>query len=266
MATENRRGIGAVADATGLTVRTLHYYEEIGLLGPTDRTPAGHRRYGQHDIERLYRIALLRRFGLSVDGVREALDADQQALSSLMAAHLATVETRLAAEQRLRTRLASLVDRLEAATGSDTDDLLDLLEDMTVLDSLLDRRIAVLVYDDIEMAVDHLTRVFGFGPGEVVRDDDGRAVHGAVHAGDGEFWLHLESPEFALRSPKHLGAATATMAVMVADVDAHHEYAVGQGADIRYPPTDQPYGFREYGAADPEGHLWSFMRPLDSPS
>jgi MerR family transcriptional regulator, thiopeptide resistance regulator len=48
--------------------------------------------------------------------------------------------------------------------------------------------------------------------------------------------------------------------VLVDDVDDHHRHAVGEGATIRYPPVDQPYGFREYSALDPEGHLWSFMR------
>ncbi|MGH3627877.1 MAG: VOC family protein [Sciscionella sp.] len=40
---------------------------------------------------------------------------------------------------------------------------------------------------------------------------------------------------------------------MVEDVDAHHAHAVGAGAEIVHPPTDQPYGFREYSARDPEG-------------
>lgn len=53
------------------------------------------------------------------------------------------------------------------------------------------------------------------------------------------------------------------MAVMVDDVDAHHERSVARGAVILYPPVDQPDGYREYSARDPEGGLWSFMRPLD---
>jgi MerR family transcriptional regulator, thiopeptide resistance regulator len=42
---------------------------------------------------------------------------------------------------------------------------------------------------------------------------------------------------------------------MVDDVDAHHTRAAEAGAEIVYPPTDQPYGFREYSARDPEGGL-----------
>jgi hypothetical protein len=38
--------------------------------------------------------------------------------------------------------------------------------------------------------------VFGFGPGQLTRDDDGTVIHGEVHAGDGVIWLHPEAPDF----------------------------------------------------------------------
>jgi hypothetical protein len=56
--------VGELAAATGLTVRTLHYHEEIGLLVSSGRTHAGHRVYDDTDVARLYRICLLRRLGL----------------------------------------------------------------------------------------------------------------------------------------------------------------------------------------------------------
>lgn len=76
-------------------------------------------------------------------------------------------------------------------------------------------------------------------------------------------WLHQVSPEFGLVSPKTLGAATGTTAVMVEDVDAHYRQALDEDAEIMYPPTDQLYGYREYSARDPKGGLWSFMKPVD---
>jgi DNA-binding transcriptional MerR regulator len=261
-ATDQLRKIGEIAEATGMTIRALHYYEEVGLLTPTARTDAGHRLYGPAAVERLYRISLLRQLGLPLDRIRASLATDGTSLRSLMTEHLATIETRLADEHRLRGRLVTLVGTLESDEDT-TGDLLSVLEDMTMLETTVNRRIAILVYEDLEAAFDHLIRVFGFGPGELWRDPDGNVVHGEIQAGDGEFWLHTESEEFALRSPKHLGGASGTMAVMVDDVDAHHRYAVEQGATIRYAPVDQEYGYREYSAVDPEGHLWSFMKPLD---
>ncbi|MEZ5134546.1 MAG: hypothetical protein R2699_05685 [Acidimicrobiales bacterium] len=74
--------------------------------------------------------------------------------------------------------------------------------------------------------------MFGLLPGELTRDDDGTVVHAELHAGDGVIWLHRETDEFGLASPQSVGAATGSMAVMVADVDEHHRRAAALGADV----------------------------------
>ena len=257
-----RRKIGEIAEATGMTVRALRYYEEIGLLTPVARTDAGHRLYGTDAVERLYRISLLRQLGVPLDGIRASVTSPGTDLRTLMRDHLAAVDARLANETRLRSRLVQLIGKLTSIEDT-TGELLNVLEDMTMLETKLDRRIAILVYADMEAAFHYLIRVYGFGPGELMRNPDGNAVHGEIHTGDGEFWLHTESEAFGLRSPRHLGGASATMAVMVDDVDAHYRHATAEGATIQYEPVDQDYGYREYSAVDPEGHLWSFMKPLD---
>lgn len=255
------RRIGEIAAAAGLTVRTLHYYEEIGLLTPAGRSESGHRLYGPDAVERLYRISLLRDLGLPLEKIRATLADTDTDVRSLVVDHLAALEAQLVRVNRLRSRLVQLADRLDSGEDT-TSDLLSVMEDMNMMETTLDRRIAILVYEDIEGAFDYLTRVFGFGPGEPTRDPDGTAIHGEIHAGDGEFWLHRKSEPFGLRSPSHLGGASGTMAIMVDDVDAHYRHAVEQRATIRFVPTDQPYGYREYSAVDLEGHLWSFMKPL----
>jgi MerR family transcriptional regulator, thiopeptide resistance regulator len=122
--------------------------------------------------------------------------------------------------------------------------------------------IPILVYADLQAAHEHLTRVFGF-QGRLDSDENGQAVHGEVDLGDGVLWLHQESDEYRLASPDNAGISTGMMAVVVDDVDDHFARARDEGADIVYEPVDQPYGYREYSARDPEGHLWSFMKPLD---
>jgi uncharacterized glyoxalase superfamily protein PhnB len=135
---------------------------------------------------------------------------------------------------------------------------------MTMLDTAVQARITLLVYTDIAAAHDWLVRVFGLGPGRIDRDEQGRSVHAELRAGDGVIWLHSEQADdqFQLRSPQSLGAATATIAVMIDDVDAHYRQARAAGAVVVQEPTDQPYGYRVYSAKDLEGHFWSFMRPL----
>jgi len=257
------RRVGKLAEAGGLTVRTLHYYEEIGLLRPSGRTEAGHRLYSDADVERLYRISLLRRLGLRLEDIARALDDPAWNLQSALSAHLGDLDRRLEATSRLRARINHLVAQSTTTEGPKTDDLLKILEEMTMLDTTVQRRIALLVYRDLQAAHDYLVRVFGLGPGRLTKDDHGRIVHGELQAGDGVVWLHPELASMGLSSPAAVGASTACMAVIVDDVDAHFRHASEAGASIEYEPVDQHYGYREYGARDSEGHLWSFMKPLD---
>jgi DNA-binding transcriptional MerR regulator len=71
---ENRLTVGELAGRTGLTVRTLHHWDELGLLAPAERTGAGYRLYGESEVERVYRITALRSLGLELSQIRELLD------------------------------------------------------------------------------------------------------------------------------------------------------------------------------------------------
>lgn len=63
-----------VALITGVSVRTLHYYDEIGLLTPSDRTRAGYRLYVEEDLLRLQQILIGRSIGLSLEEIRKSMD------------------------------------------------------------------------------------------------------------------------------------------------------------------------------------------------
>ncbi len=66
--------VGQVAETFGVTVRTLHHYDEIGLLSPSERSRAGYRLYTQADIERLGRIVVYRRLELPLEQIAAVLD------------------------------------------------------------------------------------------------------------------------------------------------------------------------------------------------
>ncbi len=255
--------VGELARASGLSIRTVRYYDQIGLLTPSRRSPAGHRLYNDSDVRRLYRVCLLRRAGLPLAEIGQALDEPGWDLHQAMLAHLELLDHQQAVGSALRRRLAAMLSATGIEGVPTTAQLLETMEDMTMLDDTLQRRISILVYEDIPAVHAWLVRVFGLGAGRLDHDDQGRCMHGEVRAGDGVIWLHQVSPRFGLASPKTLGAATGTTAVMVEDVDAHHRLALAAGAEILYSPTDMPYGYREYSARDPEGGLWSFMKPLD---
>jgi MerR family transcriptional regulator, thiopeptide resistance regulator len=63
-----------VAKLTGVSVRALHHYEEIGLLVPSDRSGKGYRLYQDEDLLRLQQILICRELGLSLEGIRRFLD------------------------------------------------------------------------------------------------------------------------------------------------------------------------------------------------
>jgi uncharacterized glyoxalase superfamily protein PhnB len=126
----------------------------------------------------------------------------------------------------------------------------------------INRVIALLVYEDIAAAHDFLVAAFGFESGGLHRDAAGRVVHGEVRAGEFAIWLHRVTAEHCLATPKSLPANSSGLVIQVDDVDAHYEYARTHGADVEKPPEDRPYGQREYGVADLEGHRWWFASPL----
>ena len=128
-----------------------------------------------------------------------------------------------------------------------------------------ERVVPVLTYRDIPAAHDYLVRAFGFTSGGVQRGGDGQAVHGEIRAGNVTIWLHRAATEHGLDSPLASKVAHSGLFIYVDDVDAHFRQARAAGAVIESEPVDQPYGQREYGARDPEGHRWWFATPIAAP-
>src|SRR3954470_3279459 len=80
--------VGAVAALTGVSVRTLHHYDHIGLVVPSIRTPAGYRGYTDADIERLHLVLVYRSVGMPLGQIRTVLDGpDMDLLEHLRHQH-----------------------------------------------------------------------------------------------------------------------------------------------------------------------------------
>ncbi|SOB78801.1 MerR family transcriptional regulator [Streptomyces sp. 1331.2] len=126
MPTEQTWKVGPLAEACGLTVRTLHHWDRIGLLSPSRRTASGHRAYTEQDVVRLYQVLALRRLGLGLETIATCLDAGIDPVR-LVGEHLAATEASLTALQALHERLAHLHGELTASRTPDTADLLRLV-------------------------------------------------------------------------------------------------------------------------------------------
>ena len=134
--TEDRRWkVGELARATGLTVRTLHHYDDFGLLVPCERTSAGHRLYAERDVRRLYHILALRELGLSLEEIASLLDGENVSLVETVRRHLEQVDRELEHQHRLRRRLREILDALERAVEPAVDEFIDAMEAMTVIET-----------------------------------------------------------------------------------------------------------------------------------
>lgn len=115
--------IGEVAEALGLSLRTIRHYEEVGLVVPSGRSAGGFRLYTDPDIERLRLVMQMKPLDLSLEEIHELVDLlgevegprpSQQAITRLADFVTVTGERR----DRMRDRLAQatrLTDRLAAA-------------------------------------------------------------------------------------------------------------------------------------------------------
>ena len=130
--------VGELADATGLTVRTLHHYHEIGLLTPSDRNSAGHRLYTSADVRRLYQIRALRGFGLSLTEIGEVLAATSaQSARELLERQLEQVTEQITVAQRLRQGLTDVLGALDNRVEPSVAEIVSLIEVMTTVEQKL---------------------------------------------------------------------------------------------------------------------------------
>ena len=133
----SRWKIGDLARRTQLSVRTLHHYDQIGLLSPSERSEGGHRLYTEADIAHLQRILSLRALGFSLDEIRRCLERPEYALAPLIALHIRRVRERIAGEERLLRRLGELDEQLRGTIGIPVTHLLETMEAITMLDKYL---------------------------------------------------------------------------------------------------------------------------------
>lgn len=119
--------IAEVCERTGLSPRTIRYYEEIGLLPDVRRKQSGRRVYGADELERLGFISRLKALGLSLAEIRElnavygiagSTQAMLSRLEDLLAAHLDDVDRRISELGDLRGQLARYRDHVEARAAS----------------------------------------------------------------------------------------------------------------------------------------------------
>ncbi|HEJ9095403.1 TPA: MerR family transcriptional regulator [Serratia odorifera] len=126
--------VGELARRSGITVRTLHYYDNIGLLVPSARSDAGYRLYNRADVSRLHQIQALRRMGVTLAEVGTILARSELALPAVIEKQIAMLDRQLTQIATLRHRLQQLHTQLTVGNEPALNDWLTTLELMTMYD------------------------------------------------------------------------------------------------------------------------------------
>lgn len=126
--------VGELAKGTGLSVRTLHYYDEIGLLSPSHRTRSGHRLYTAADVGRLQQIMSLRQLGLRLEEIQACMKDGGAPPLALIERHLALVREQIAAQKKLCARLEGIAESLRRGEEVGIDELMNTIEVMTMIE------------------------------------------------------------------------------------------------------------------------------------
>src|SRR5947209_7707741 len=105
--------VGELARRTGLTSRTLHHYDDIGLLKPSLHTEAGHRLYTAGDVARLQQVLSLRQLGFSLEEVGACLKRTDFSPPQVIRLHLARLREQIEQQRGLCERLEALAGYFE---------------------------------------------------------------------------------------------------------------------------------------------------------
>ncbi len=227
--------VGELARRSGLTVRTLHHWDEIGLLRPSRHTAAGHRLYEKKDVARLHRICSLRFLGFGLAEIARLLERPERHLAGLIRGRLADLEAQIELAQSLKSKLETFAQRLEA-------------EQLLTLDEMMNQLELMKMYEKY-YTPDQLTRL----------EERRRALGPEAIAAAEEEWPRLIADVQALRSagvapgdPKAQALAARWMALVEAFTGGDPGIAAAASKLYQEPGAQQKQGL------DPE--IFAYIR------
>ena len=119
--------------------------------------------------------------------------------------------------------------------------------------------VPILVYADVEQAIEFLVNVLGFTEHLRAHGADGRVNHAQLTFADAAVIIGREGGPFKTPPP---GPVSHIVHVAVADVDEHFRKASAAGANVLQRPHDMPFGVRQYTIQDAAGHWWTFSQNI----
>ncbi|AZU62394.1 transcriptional regulator, MerR [Neobacillus mesonae] len=120
--------IGELAKLTGLTVRTLHHYDQIGLLPPSQVSDSGHRIYSESDIRKLQQIISLKQLGFSLEEIKEIIEKQSLNCVQVIRMQLQKVRKQIELQEELYSRLESIYTLLNSQKDVSANQFIKLIE------------------------------------------------------------------------------------------------------------------------------------------
>lgn len=122
--------VGDLAKLTGLTLRTLRFYDQIGLFSPSAHSDSGHRLYNQADLSRLQQILSLKELGLSLEEIKSVVTGGHFSPLQIVSLQIARLKETIQMQQKLLTGLESVSELMLLKQPVTVEDFTKLLEMM----------------------------------------------------------------------------------------------------------------------------------------
>ena len=152
--------VGELAKHTGLTVRTLHHYDEIGLLKPSGRSEAGYRLYSHSDVARLHGIQALRQMGLGLAEIADLFEGRGAPPQAIIEQQMRAIDVEIARATDLRERLGLIRGQLAKGDQPGLDAWLRVLQDMATYGKYFSPEELKTILSDFAPLKDDWARLF----------------------------------------------------------------------------------------------------------
>ncbi|TCP29927.1 DNA-binding transcriptional MerR regulator [Scopulibacillus darangshiensis] len=120
--------VGELAKQTGLTVRTLHHYDQIGLFSPSQHTNSGHRIYTEADIAKLQQITSLKQLGFALEEIKEMIESPSFKPDEVIRIQLERLNEQIQMQENLRSKLLDINQLLTAKQEVSAEQFIKLIE------------------------------------------------------------------------------------------------------------------------------------------
>lgn len=134
MISKNTWRVGELSKLIGVTVRTLHHYDELTLLSPSQRSDAGYRLYTESDVAKLQQIFSLKQLGFSLEEIRRAIHDPNFDTREILRAQMERLDHQIRMQEDLRRRLSDLQELLDAGQEATGEQLIKIIGVMTLME------------------------------------------------------------------------------------------------------------------------------------